>query len=711
MEFLKIWEVLLRRKWIIIFVFFFFSGTVVLGLSMVTKTYEGTTKILARKSQALNHLKLSLGLPSEDEFDDDYEFKTELALATVRPLIKEFISKLDIKDRAGKPIEPDDLIDAGLMSKFRPQPALKVEQYEESQVLNVIAKSPDPEQAARMANTFSQMYIQAEVERVKNEYKAARCFIEEQIKKVKDDYFNTLAKLKEFRVKEKTLDLTSEIEKLIDRIDDLKTSYDNCELNIKSLSSEIVEIKTQLETLDEFKIDSREMTLNDQIKALQGTINDQLVSIAGIKVELKPNHPEYMELEAKLNQAREILTKQKIMVLSKEGHVVDPIYSALEKKLVDDVIAREIYIAKRDMWQRYIEKYQKKLMEIPIKQDTSSKIKSKSSVQKQQYEELMSYLIKVDIAESLTLGNFQLIESAKKPTAPDFPRRLIVLILAVFPATFWAFGLAFFIEYIDDTLKGARDLPHDPLLNVLGCVPYFPSLHIETISGLTWTAPAVECFRTVSNNLRYTFHDGQPRTLLVTSSTDEEGKTFMAVNLAITLSMEGKRVVLVDFNFKKPRIHDVFNLNSEKGVTQVISKKAGVDEAVYPTGTDGLSVMPSGVAVMEIPKWISPAQLQELTDSLKKKYDMVVFDTSALTPVNDAINIGTLMDAVILVVGTGQVTVSSVAQSKALLEKARVKLAGVIINKSRTYHFMSPVLTIRLIISGLAKRVQSFVKK
>lgn len=712
MEFLKIWEILLRRKWIIIFVFFFFSGTVVLGLSLVTKTYESTTKILVKKSQALNHLKSTLSLPSEDEFDDDYEFKTEITLATVRPLIKEFIAKLEIKDRAGKPIDPDDLIDAGPMNKFRPQPALEVEQYEESKVLKVIATSPDPEQAARMAGTFTRMYMQAEIDRVKDEYKAARGFIEEQIKKVQAAYFDTLAETRAFKIREGSIDLTTEIENLIDKIDDLKNSYDSNERNIASFDSEIEQVRIKLETLSEFKVDSKELTLNDQVKDLQSTVHDNLVNIAATKVELKPDHPEYRELEERLNQAKKLLKAQKTLVLSKESHSVDPIYSALEKKLVDDIIAREIAVAKRDMWQRYIDRYQSELMEMPLKQDTSSKIKSRSSVYKDRYEKLLGYLATVHIAESMTLGNFQLIESAKIPTEPDFPRKLIIIILALFPATFWAFGLGFFVEFIDNTVKDAGDLARGHSLNVLGSVPFFLALQSKkTISGMDWSAPAVESFRTVRNNLRYTFHETQPRTIMVTSSAQDEGKTCVAANLAITLSMEGHQVLLVDLDFKNPTIHDIFDLDNRKGVADIISGQAGPDDVVCSTGIEGLSVVPSGAAVFDSPRWMAPERFRELMDAFKETYDVMVVDTSALTPVNDAINIGTVMDAVILIIGAGKVTVAGLEESVALLDKARVNLAGVLFNKARTYYFMSPVLSAQRIISEVVRRTESYVRR
>jgi len=705
MDFLKIWEIILRRKWIIIGVLFCFFITVIIGSLLIPKTYEAKTKILFEPTDALSNLNSTLGLVTEQARDDDYTFETEIELAKVRPLLEQLISSLQLKDRKGKTIDVDDFIKSSLLnplSKISPQPYIEVNQYEDADILEVISTSPDPVEAASIAEKFTEIYIKAAIDRTREDYKTARIFIEKQIQKVKQDYYESLSDIKNYRIQEGTIDLTSEIGKLIDKIAELKDDYEKNEITIYSLDVDIEQIKEQLENRKEFRKDSEEFVLNDQLKTLKSEVNEYLITIAATEIELRKDHPDYRQLEKKLNMAKKLLKNETNLVLNSEKFSVDPIFQTLTQNLIDNYMSKETAIAKRKIWQSYIDIYQDELIKIPIKLEQISILNSKSTVAKEKFEKLLGYLVNAGIAESITLGNIRLIEPAKIPEKPDFPKKFITLILAIFPGLFWAFGLAFFIEYIDISIKGPEDLKNVNPLNFLGNIPYNKSLkNKKTISNLIPTAPAVEAFRMLRNNIRYISFDVPLNTIMVTSSIDNEGKTSVASNIAITLSIEGKKVILIDLDFKKPTVHRYFGITNEKGISDILTQKIEIEEGIVTTNIDGLSVIPSGLMPFETTKLIDPAQVRMLIDSLRERYDMIVVDTCSILPVNDPISIGTIMDGVIWVIEPGKITIPLIEQSKNFMERAHVKLIGVLFNKTKTYHFLSPVLSIKSVLSKM----------
>lgn len=683
MEFLKIWDILLRRRWIIIGVFLFFFITVFFGLSMVPKTYEASAKILYKKNEALDLLKSSLGLTSDSDIEDDYEFETEIALASVRPLVVEFISSLELKDRSGELVDASDLIDSSPLNKLFPQPALEIEQYEESNVLEIIANSTIPEEPAKMANVFTQMYIEAQVDRVKGEYKTARTFINDQIKSVRQDYYDSMAEERAFKVKEGIVDLDQETENLIDKIEELRNEYESNARTIQSTEEEIAQTKAQLLTLNEYKLESKELTLSKQVESLETSVNEYLVSIAGIQVELQREHPDYLTLEAKLKQASKLLKDSENLVLTNKTIAVDPIYETLQTTLFENIIDKEVTKAKQEALQSYIDKYQDQLMTLPLIQNTVSRFESEITIAKDKYEKLLGYLKTVNIAESITLGNFQLIESAQVPDTPDFPKKPIVLILAILPGTFWALGLAFFIDYIDTTIKSPNDLGNNHSLGILGTLPYLKKIQRKKIIlNMESQSLAEKHFRSLANQLNITLPETGSKTIMVTSSLAKEGKTCLAANLAITLSRTGKRVLLVDMNRRNPSLHTLFNLPNQKGVLQVVAGEVALEEVICSTDIATLSVIPAGSLDQDSLHWMAPDLYGPFLDSVKQQFDVVILDTASMSPDNDIINLRTLADETIWVIGAGHITPTIFSQSKELLDKANIKLAGVFFNKT-----------------------------
>ncbi|MFX0203978.1 MAG: GumC family protein, partial [Candidatus Hodarchaeota archaeon] len=474
MEFLKIWEILLRRKWIVISVFLTFFIAVVIGTHLVARTYKARAKLLVETSDSLSSLLTALGLEAlgggaTDTSDEDYE--TDIALATIRPLLEELISSLDLRDRAGKVMEPDDLIEWSLINKIFPQPYLEVDQYEDAGMLEIIATSSNPSEASNMSNKLSDLYINDMLDRTREEYKAAKIFIEDQIQRVREEYYKSLAALRDFQIREKTVDLSLETQNLINKIATLNTNYEDNETKILELEKEAARVNEKLKEREKYRKESEEFTQSDQIKSLKTRLNELLVSISGKSIDFSREHPEYKQLEKEVDTAKSLIKKEAKVVFDSEKFSVDPIYDELSMKLIEGYIDREVNIAKRKILQQYIDEYQDELLKLPAKSIENSKLNLAISVNDEMYQNLLEYLTQVGIAESITLSNVRIVEPAATPDKPDFPKKSINYSVGLFLGLFWGLALAFFIEYIDNTIKSPDDIKHIKDLTLLGTIP------------------------------------------------------------------------------------------------------------------------------------------------------------------------------------------------------------------------------------------------
>ena len=241
MELVKLYEIILRRRWIILVIFSVFFLGVAVASSLITKTYDATAKVLVGGSDSLSSLLSDLGLKSSSQQGTSASdtVDTYIELATLRPLLEELITSLGLKDRKGEKIRAEKLVGSSLLSRIIARPHIEVTQVEESYVLEVVGTSSSPLGAVNLANGLAKLYVESAAERTKEDYKGAGVFIQNEIGRVKDEYYKSLHNLLDFQLKEKTVDLSLETESLIKRIESLIGNYDENESKIVEYRKEM----------------------------------------------------------------------------------------------------------------------------------------------------------------------------------------------------------------------------------------------------------------------------------------------------------------------------------------------------------------------------------------------------------------------------------------------------------------------------------------
>ena len=681
MEFLKIWRIIVRRKWIIIITFLIFVATVIAGTKIVTPIYRGEAKILIETSDTISSLMSSLGLATQSKRTSSGEediYETDIALATIRPILEKLISNLNLKDRKGKVLKPDLLVKSSILNYISPQPYIEVEQHEESDILIIKSDSTSPQEAAKMSNELAALYIDDRLQSTRESYKSARLFIEDLIKDVKGKYYESLLEKKDFMIKEETIDLQSESNKLLDYISDLKNDYKNNEILIAQADENV--------SMIEKKLKEKEYASTVTINHLETKLNDLLVEISGRKIEFTQEHPDVLQLNREIDTIKNILKDKAEVVFNDTEIPIGPIYEDLIKELKDAYINRGAGKIRGDLLKRYIEASKDDLMKIPTKKIKQVEIDLSLSVHEDVYKSLLSYLTQVGVAESMTLSNIRLVEPAIEPDKPDFPNKTLNYILGIILGLFWGFSLAFFIEYIDNTIKSPEDIKRIKSLTVLGTISKTKQLkNRNAISNLDPTSPVVEAYRTIKNSIRYASVDKPIKSLAVTSSVEFEGKSSIALNVAITLSMEEKSVIVVDMDLRRPSIHKFFKISNDIGVTNVLAEGLQLEKTIVHTGIKGLDLLLSGPIPPDPSRLIESQRVKDTINTLKERYDMVIIDTPPALAVNDAIVIGAVADGVLLVIESERATFSMVEHVKEVMVKANLNLIGVVLNKFKVH--------------------------
>jgi capsular exopolysaccharide synthesis family protein len=197
------------------------------------------------------------------------------------------------------------------------------------------------------------------------------------------------------------------------------------------------------------------------------------------------------------------------------------------------------------------------------------------------------------------------------------------------------------------------------------------------------TPAGSEAFRLLRSSLKWAQRDGARKTLAISSALSEEGKTTTSANLAIVYALEGKRVLLIDCDLRRPRLHKVFRVPRSPGVAQVLRGDLDAAAAVRDTFFQDLSFLPAGRDTDGIADYIGSDRMRALLAELSDHFDTIIIDTPPVLAVADAVALGPLVDGVLLVVAAGTTDRHAVEQALSQLGGAGARVVGAVLNDSR----------------------------
>jgi succinoglycan biosynthesis transport protein ExoP len=300
------------------------------------------------------------------------------------------------------------------------------------------------------------------------------------------------------------------------------------------------------------------------------------------------------------------------------------------------------------------------------------------------YSALLSSYSAIGLAEANSSATVTVISPATMPTAPIRPRILSNTLLAAILGALAGAGLAFLLEYLDDTVKSPEDLQATGL-GAIGVVQRVagngksaesPIFAISQPKSL-----ASEAYRTLRTNLQFSSLDTPLRSLVVTSAVATEGKTTTAANLAVVMAQAGNRIVLVDGDLRRPSAHKLFNLPNKTGLTTaLVEDPQALNGYLQETGIENLRVLTAGPIPPNPQELLGSQRMEELLRRLEDEADIVVLDTPPTLVVSDANVLAARASGVLMVVNTGNTRRTAVRQAVDGLRKVGANLLGFVLN-------------------------------
>ncbi len=318
-----------------------------------------------------------------------------------------------------------------------------------------------------------------------------------------------------------------------------------------------------------------------------------------------------------------------------------------------------------------------------------------------------------DVILAGTPNNIYVLDYALVPDVPTGPQRLRSVLLALFSSLAAGVGLAIFLEYLNDSVRSTDDLErllHLPALAVIPSVSGSSKRRLvastraserrnghmapELMMNPDAPAPLAEAYRHLRTSVLLSTAGRAPKSLLVTSGVPSEGKTTTAVNTALSLAQTGAKVLLVDADMRRPRVHSIFEIENQSGLSTILASdmnEAQILCIIFQHDPSGLYLLPSGTIPPNPAELLSSEQMVRLIAILESSFTHVVFDSPPIGSFTDGVVISTMVDGVLLVVHSGKTSRQAVRRARQLLSDVGSKIFGVILNnvstRSQDYYY------------------------
>ncbi|MGF1566947.1 MAG: GumC family protein [Nodosilinea sp.] len=654
-------------------------------------TYEASGKLLLQvdRSTALTGVGAELGrLESLKEFGGD-PLATQSDIITSIPVLQETITTLDLRDDDGAPLSPLDL-----------REDLTVAPLETADIINLSYDNPDPQQAAAVVNQIMESYVQFNVAMNRSEATVARDFVERQLPKAQAELEQAAAALRQFKDANQVYALEAETVATVDAVNNLNNQINLSRASLTDANTQSLEIQRKLGMPLEQALQLDTLSQSPGVQQALVDLQTIQTQVANESARYTPNHPIVQNLVGQ-EQALRLLLNQRVAETLGQAAVVDPgqlqmtdLTRELTGQLAQAEINRQSLFNQIQTLNEARNAYIARSQTYPFLEQQQLELEQRLTAARTAYETLLERAQEANLAENQRVGSAQIIEAAMVPLKPVSGGWLMYVAAGILGGGLLAVATAFLLDLVDQSVKTVKDAEALLEYTLLGLIPKFSTGSEEGGEGLhrqpSGLAPGIVtpgqgrpfiagAYQMLQANLKFIRSDQPLRSMVMTSSVAQEGKSEVSANLAATMAQAGKRVLLVDADLRSPSQHHLWNVLNTVGLSHVLVGEGQIDQALTEVAPN-LTLLTAGVIPPNPLALLDSERMAALVETLSSRFDYVIFDTPPLVGAPDAAVLGKATSGILLVVRPRLVDAASLGAAKSLLERSGASVLGFIAN-------------------------------
>jgi succinoglycan biosynthesis transport protein ExoP len=553
---------------------------------------------------------------------------------------------------------------------------LTVKPLKDSRLALITVSDGKPQRAALIANTVADTYIEYNLDYKLEGARSAMAWLAEQSADLKRDLESAELKLYQYK-KDRNLLAVS--------LDDKQSMLSQ---NLANVNGKLMELHIRLLELDAKRkmVQSARNNIADEetlpeirerpsIEKLREAYTNLDKEYADLSSKYLPGHPKMKAIQGQMQSIRTSYEQE-----------IDGVLAAFEKTYQETLDNERALKA-------LTEQQKKEAIELSKIEVEYKPLQRASEQDEKMYGIIASRQKEIDITGPMKTNNVRVLERAIVPYVPVRPKPVQNLLLGLMLGLGTGIALAFAIDALDNTLKTQQDVEQFLGTPVLGLVPIIGAAPggeaAQSLDNLrerdlgVFLDPksvAAECCRSVRTNILFMSPDRPLKTMVVTSPSPQEGKTTTAINLGVTMAEAGGRVLIVDTDMRRPRLHRSFGVPNQTGISTVIVGKATLQDAIKRTDVPNLDVLPCGPVPPNPSELLHTERFAKVLADCALLYDRIILDSPPTSAVTDPAVLGNLADGVVLVIKAGETTREAAMHARRQLATAKARLFGVVVN-------------------------------
>jgi len=653
-------SIVFRRRWLILGVLVASVSAAALYNHTVTPLYQARSRLLIEPSSS----RVVTFRPVVDDEQGNVEYyQTQYEVLRSRALARRTVEKLNGSAARSTEEGPEPPELTGPISDLLD--GLGVSPVKGSRLVDVKFTSSDPEYAARVANAVVQAYIEDKLQARLRAGREASAWLTERVAALRRQVDATQGTLQAYRERKDAVSLDDKQNIVVHKLE--------------QLSSAVTAARTER---------IKRQAIYEQLRAAQqsGAPLDTLSPILSnefiqkLKVDLAELQRERTQLAQQLGKLHPEMIRVETAIASAERRLDAEIAKAVDG-IRNDFRAAE---ANERALVGALDAQQQEVLDLNRKSIGYGALQREANSTQQMFESVLQRVKEADLSSELPTSNARILDAAVVPDVPVWPRERLNLAVALIGGLVMGLGLVFGLEYLRPRIKTPEDIGDAFGLPLLGITPQIA--RIKTVlagPGVNDLPPAFrEALRGIRARILLSPNTADTRALAVTSTTSGEGKTLIASNLAISMALTGRRVLLADADMRRPTVHRLFELSRSLGLSDIIANNAKISTAVQESSIEGLFVLPAGTPMESPSDLLETDRFKFLVSELTEIFDVVILDCPPVMAVADALIIANAATAGLFVIGAG-VTSREVAQAAIdRLVSSQAQMIGVVLNKA-----------------------------